>query len=67
MGTDLIKASASYLDQDCHQNNFEVFGLDFMVDSSLKLWLIEANSNPCLELSCPLLCQMIPNLVENVL
>lgn len=67
MGTDIIKASINFLDQDRLENNFEIFGLDFMIDSDLKLWLIEVNSNPCLELSCPILSQIIPNLIENVL
>ena len=62
-----MKASINYLDPDRLENNFEIFGLDFMIDNDLKLWLIEVNSNPCLELSCPLLAQIIPNLVENVL
>lgn len=36
-----------------------------MVDSSFKPWLIEINTNPCLELSCPLLRRIIPSMVEN--
>lgn len=67
MAIDIMKASINYLDPDRLENNFEIFGLDFMIDNDLKLWLIEVNSNPCLELSCPLLAQIIPNLVENVL
>ena len=30
------------------KNTFELFGLDFMIDSLGKLWLIEVNTNPCL-------------------
>jgi hypothetical protein len=62
-----MRASAGTLDPQRLENNFELFGLDFMIDSDLKVWLIEVNSNPCLELSCPLLDQIIPNLIENVL
>ena len=37
------------------KNCFELFGLDFMLDSDLNCWLIEANTNPCLEESSKLL------------
>lgn len=37
-----------------------------MIDENFKLWLIEANTNPCLELSCPLLSRIIPTMVENL-
>ncbi len=30
-------------------NGFELMGFDFMLDSDLKLYLIECNTNPCLE------------------
>lgn len=36
-----------------------------MIDTSLKVYLIEVNTNPCLEICCPLLARLIPNLVEN--
>ena len=38
-----------------------------MIDDCFKLWLIEVNTNPCLELACPLLSKIIPQLIENVL
>lgn len=33
----------------------EIYGYDFMVDKNGGLWLIEINTNPCLEESSPLL------------
>lgn len=30
-------------------NGFELIGFDFMIDNDLKLYLIECNTNPCLE------------------
>lgn len=46
-------------------HNFEIFGLDFMIDSSFHVWLIEVNTNPCLELSSNLLSRIIPTMVEH--
>lgn len=44
---------------------FEVYGYDFMIDSEFKVWLIEVNTNPCLELSCSYLAKLIPEMLEN--
>ena len=38
-----------------------------MFDEDFKVYLIEVNTNPCLELSCPLLARLIPIMVENAL
>ena len=46
-------------------NSFELFGYDFMLDENFKLSLIEVNTNPCLEMSCPLLSRIIPEVLEN--
>ncbi|CAD8199428.1 unnamed protein product [Paramecium octaurelia] len=63
---DLMKASYGKIDPERRSNSFELFGLDFMIDDNFKLWLIEANTNPCLEQSCPLLSRIIPTMVENL-
>lgn len=36
-----------------------------MIDENFKVWMIEMNTNPCLELSCPLLGRIIPTMLEN--
>ena len=38
-----------------------------MIDDQFRPWLIEINTNPCLELSCPLLGRIIPAMIENAL
>jgi tubulin monoglycylase TTLL3/8 len=45
----------------------ELFGLDFMLDDNLNPYLIEANSNPCLDTKGPILTKIIRNLVDNVI
>lgn len=44
---------------------FEIYGYDFMVDEQHKPWLIEVNTNPCLEESSGLLKQLIPRLLDD--
>ena len=36
-----------------------------MIDADFKVYLIEANTNPCLELSCPLLARIIPAMLDS--
>ena len=38
-----------------------------MIDENFKVFLIEVNTNPCLELSSPLLARLIPSMVENAI
>lgn len=65
MAAAIIKANYLTIDHRRHANNFEIFGLDFMIDRDFRPWLIEVNYNPCLEVNCPLLERIIPPMVEN--
>jgi len=38
-----------------------------MIDDDMKVWLIEVNTNPCLELSSSHLARLIPSVVESAL
>lgn len=38
-----------------------------MIDDNFKVFLIEVNTNPCLELSSPLLARLIPSMLENAI
>ena len=38
-----------------------------MIDEDFKIYLIEVNTNPCLEISSTLLARLIPNMIENAI
>lgn len=63
--TDTVLASYYKLDPNRKLHSFEVLGYDFMIDSQFQVWLIEVNTNPCLELSSPYLASLIPKMLEN--
>ena len=63
--TDTIRATYKKLDVNRHLHSFELFGYDFMIDDKWNLWLLEVNTNPCLELASPYLGRLIPELIEN--
>ncbi|KAL4503006.1 hypothetical protein ABPG72_014235 [Tetrahymena utriculariae] len=49
------------------EKQFELFGYDFMIDSSFKPQLIEVNTNPCIEESSDVLKQILPRLIDDML
>jgi D-alanine-D-alanine ligase-like ATP-grasp enzyme len=49
------------------KNCFEVFGFDFIIDGLMNVWLIEVNTNPCIEESSPLLAMLIPRMLDDAL
>lgn len=63
--SDSFSAVCYNIDPHKRRHTFELFGYDFMVDENFKVWLIEANTNPCLELSCAYLSALIPAVVDN--
>lgn len=65
IATDAVKSTYLQLDSNNLEHNFEVFGLDFMIDENFNVWLIEVNTNPCLEISSKLLGRIIPNMLEH--
>jgi len=46
---------------------YELFGYDFIIDEAFKTWLIEVNTNPCLEESSNLLKMILPRMIGNFL
>lgn len=62
---DSIKACYNLLDPMKRQHSFEILGYDFMLDENFKVYLIEANTNPCLETTCPILQKVITDVVDS--
>ena len=46
---------------------FELFGYDFILDEDFNTWLIEVNTNPCLEESSGLLKRLLPRMIDDML
>ena len=61
-----IKSTKEKLLNSSIKSSFELLGYDFMIDSSFKSYLIEINSNPCLEFACPMLERLISSVIEGV-
>lgn len=62
---DTIHAAYVKLDSNKRLNCMEIFGYDFMLDCKLKPWIIEVNTNPCLELASSYLSYLIPTMLDN--
>ena len=66
---EMIEASAKSVKRKLNPNRrnywFEIFGYDFIIDDDHDIWLIEVNTNPCLEESSPLLQQLIPRMIDD--
>ena len=65
LAKDSMQAAYLKLDPNRRLHCMEILGYDFMLDSNCKPWLIEVNTNPCLELSSSYLSLLIPAMVEN--
>ena len=66
IAADTVKAIYGKIDPDKRENCMELFGLDFMIDENRKVWLLEVNTNPSLELSSNLLSKILPPMIDNV-
>ena len=62
---DTISAAYFKLDSNKRVNCMEILGYDFMLDYKLKPWIIEVNTNPCLEMGSGCLRELIPRMVDN--
>lgn len=66
LSADCFRSVFGKIDMKRRINTFEIFGLDFMLDDDFKVYLIEVNTNPCLQTSeSPLLSRLVPAMVDN--
>lgn len=61
---DTVSATYYKLNPSGRIHTFEILGYDFMLDEFFTPWLIEVNTNPCLELSGWYLKELIPEMVS---
>ena len=62
----LSMASVKKLINKYHRKKcFEIFGYDFMLDIDFNPFLIEINTNPGLEISSPLINNLVPRLIDD--
>ena len=55
------------IDPQRRKYTFEMFGYDFILDENFNTWLIEINTNPCLEESSQILKDYLPRMIEDML
>jgi tubulin--tyrosine ligase len=64
---DTVLATSNKINPSGRFSTFEVLGYDFMLDEFFNPWLIEVNTNPCLELSGNYLKELIPAMIGEAL
>ena len=62
-----ILAARRILDPQKRKNCFELFGYDFIIDEDFNVWLIEVNTNPCIEESSSILKIYLPRMIEDLM
>lgn len=61
-----LKSAVKKFNMQKRKHCFELFGLDFIMDKDYNVFLIEANTNPCLEESSQLLCMLLPRMLDDM-
>jgi len=64
---DVSRAAKDHLNPRNIDHCFELYGLDFMVDEDCRVWLLEVNTDPSLEVHSQHQAELIPAVVEGTL
>ena len=51
---------------DWKENTVGIYGLDLMIDTDYKMWLIEVNKSPCMAYSTEVTASLIPRFMEDM-
>ncbi|CAI2364892.1 unnamed protein product [Moneuplotes crassus] len=62
-----LLAAREQLSDNKNRLGFEFFGFDFMLDEDFNAWLIEVNTNPCIEESSEMLKHYLRRLIDDML
>ncbi|CDW91776.1 tubulin-tyrosine ligase family [Stylonychia lemnae] len=62
-----IESAKRKLNSSKRKQCFEIFGYDYIIDKDFNVWLIEANTNPCIEESSSILKVLIPRMLNDAL
>lgn len=63
--TKTIDSVKRKIDPMKRKGTFDILGYDFMVDYDMTVWLIECNTNPCLDESSKLLQTLLPRMLDD--
>ena len=61
----LISARTKF-NRNKRKHCFELFGFDYILDSDLNVFLIECNTNPCIEESSSILKRLLPRMLDDL-
>lgn len=62
-----VLATRKIIDPQKRRGCFELFGYDFIIDEDFNTWLIEVNTNPCIEESSRILKVLLPRMIDDML
>lgn len=62
-----VLATRKLIDPNKRRGCFELFGYDFIIDEDFNSWLIEVNTNPCIEDSSSILKVLLPRMIDDLM
>jgi D-alanine-D-alanine ligase-like ATP-grasp enzyme len=61
-----VFATRKIIDPSKRKGCFELFGYDFILDEDFNVWMIEVNTNPCIEESSTILKIYLPRMIDDL-